>query len=63
MAKIIRAQEAAAQIPDGASVAVVGMGLAGGVLLIRSKKQSAARRTDNDFDLDEDDETGNTEQP
>ena len=29
MAKIIRAQEAAAQIPDGASVAVVGMGLAG----------------------------------
>jgi len=46
-----------------ALAALVGMGLAGGVLLIRSKKQSAARRTDNDFDLDEDDETGNTEQP
>ena len=45
-----------------ALAALVGMGLAGGVLLIRSKKQSAARRTDNDFDLDEDDEDEHAQQ-
>ena len=38
------------------------MGLAGGVLLVRSKKQSATRRTDNDFDLDEDDEDEHAQQ-
>ena len=45
-----------------ALAALVGMGLAGGVLLIRSKKQSAARRTDNDFDLDEDDDDEHAQQ-
>lgn len=45
-----------------ALAALVGMGLAGGVLLVRSKKQSAARHTDNDFDLDEDDEDEHAQQ-
>ena len=45
-----------------ALAALVGMGLAGGVLLVRSKKQSATRRTDNDFDLDEDDEDEHAQQ-
>ena len=45
-----------------ALAALVGMGLAGGVLLIRSKKQPAVRRTDNDFDLDEDDEDEHAQQ-
>ena len=45
-----------------ALAALVVMGLAGGVLLIRSKKQSATRRTDNDFDLDEDDDDEHAQQ-